>query len=105
MITLAFEGPETRDGKTPGEAARMLEGAGADIVGANCWQDPTFMLPAIEQMRRVRHDEVNPPGDRFPATPSRSPCIAPPSTRRPPQNRDRAPAPVKTTLTKPLDCR
>jgi betaine-homocysteine S-methyltransferase len=29
----------------------MLEGAGADVVGANCWQDPTFMLPAIEQMR------------------------------------------------------
>ena len=53
MITLAFESPETRDGKSPGEAARMLEGAGADVVGANCWQDPTFMLPAIEQMREA----------------------------------------------------
>lgn len=53
MITLAFEGPLTRDGKTPGEAAKMLEDAGADIVGTNCWQDPTFMLPAIEEMRRA----------------------------------------------------
>ena len=51
VITMAFEGPETRDGVSPGEAARMLEDAGADVVGANCWQDPTFMLPAIEQMR------------------------------------------------------
>ena len=53
MITMAFEGPVTRDGKNPGEAARMLEGAGADVVGANCWQDPTFMLPAVEQMREA----------------------------------------------------
>ncbi|MBI2950912.1 homocysteine S-methyltransferase family protein [bacterium] len=53
MVTLAFEGPKTRDGRTPGEAARMLEGAGADIVGTNCWQDPTFMLPVVEEMRRA----------------------------------------------------
>ena len=53
MITLSFEGPKTRDGKTPGEAARMLEGAGADIVGTNCWQDPTFMFPVVEEMRRA----------------------------------------------------
>lgn len=51
MVTLAFEGPNTRDGKTPAEAAKMLEGAGADVVGANCWQDPGFMLPVLEQMR------------------------------------------------------
>src|SRR5262245_21451592 len=53
MVTLAWEGPRTRDGKTPGEAAKMLEGAGADVVGANCWQDPTRMLPVVEQMRRA----------------------------------------------------
>ena len=51
MVTLAFEGPNTRDGKTPAVAAKMLEDAGADIVGSNCWQDPGFMLPVIEQMR------------------------------------------------------
>jgi betaine-homocysteine S-methyltransferase len=53
MITLAFDGPKTWDGKTPAEAAKMLEGAGADIVGTNCWQDPTYMLPVAEQMRRA----------------------------------------------------
>jgi betaine-homocysteine S-methyltransferase len=53
MVTLAFEGPKTRDGKTPAEAAKMLEGAGADIVGANCWQDPPRMLPVVEQMRKA----------------------------------------------------
>ncbi len=52
MATLAFDGPRTRDGKTPGEAARMLEGAGADIVGTNCFQDATFMLPVVEEMRK-----------------------------------------------------
>jgi methionine synthase I (cobalamin-dependent) len=53
MVTLAFEGPKTRDGKTPAEAAKMLEGAGADIIGTNCWQDPERMLPVIEQMRKA----------------------------------------------------
>lgn len=53
MATMAFEGPKTRDGKMPAEAAKILEGAGADIIGSNCWQDPTHMLPAIEQMRKA----------------------------------------------------
>lgn len=53
MTTLAFEGPKTRDGKTPAEAAKMLEGAGADIVGTNCWMDPPRMLPVVEQMRKA----------------------------------------------------
>jgi betaine-homocysteine S-methyltransferase len=53
MITLAFEGPKTRDGKTPGEAAKVLEGAGADIVGTNCWQDPQRMRPVAEAMRKA----------------------------------------------------
>jgi len=53
MVTLAWEAPRTRDGKTPAEAAKMLEGAGADIVGANCWQDPSRMLPVVEQMRKA----------------------------------------------------
>lgn len=51
MATMAFEGPLTRDGKTPGEAAKILEGAGADIVGTNCWQDPERMTPVLEEMR------------------------------------------------------
>ena len=53
MVTLAFEGPRTREGKTPAEAAKMLEDAGADIVGTNCWMDPPRMLPMVEQMRKA----------------------------------------------------
>jgi betaine-homocysteine S-methyltransferase len=53
MVTLAFEGPKTRDGKTPGEAAKILEGAGADIVGTNCWMDPPHMLKVAEEMRKA----------------------------------------------------
>ncbi|MCI0458200.1 MAG: homocysteine S-methyltransferase family protein [Gemmataceae bacterium] len=53
MVTLAFEGPKTRDGKTPGEAAKILEGAGADIVGTNCWQDPAHMLPTVAAIRKA----------------------------------------------------
>lgn len=53
MVTLAFEGPRTRDGKKPGEAAKMLEDTGADIVGTNCWMDPKRMFPIIEEMRRA----------------------------------------------------
>jgi len=52
MVTLGFRGPLTDDGKTPGEAARILEGAGADIVGANCLQDPPRMLPVVAEMRK-----------------------------------------------------
>ena len=31
----------------------MLEEAGADIVEANCWQDPQCMLPTVEEIRRA----------------------------------------------------
>lgn len=58
MVTLAFESPLTKDGKTPAEAARILEGAGADIVGVNCYQDPTFMLPVVEEMRKAAKGHV-----------------------------------------------
>ncbi len=53
VVTLAFEGPKTRDGKTAAEAAKMLEGAGADVVGSNCFMDPAHMLPIIEEMRKA----------------------------------------------------
>jgi betaine-homocysteine S-methyltransferase len=53
MVTLAFEGHRTREGKTPAEAAKMLEGAGADIIGTNCWMDPIHMLPIVAEMRQA----------------------------------------------------
>jgi betaine-homocysteine S-methyltransferase len=53
MITMSFEGLRTRDGRSPSDAAKALEDAGADVVGANCWQDPERMLPTVEQMRQA----------------------------------------------------
>ena len=50
---MAFEGPLTRDGKTLGEAVKMLENAGADIVGTNCWQDSQRMLPVVREIRKA----------------------------------------------------
>lgn len=52
MVTLAFEQtPITRDRKMPGESAKALIGAGADIAGTNCWRGPAHMLPLAEEMR------------------------------------------------------
>jgi betaine-homocysteine S-methyltransferase len=53
MVTLAFEGPRTRDGVAAAEAAKRLEAAGADVVGSNCFMDPQHMLPIVEQMRKA----------------------------------------------------
>jgi betaine-homocysteine S-methyltransferase len=54
MVTMSFEDqPVTRDGKSPAECARALAGAGADIVGTNCWRGPRHMLPIVEEMRKA----------------------------------------------------
>jgi betaine-homocysteine S-methyltransferase len=51
---MSFEDkPVTRDGKSPAECARALFGAGADIVGTNCWRGPKHMLPIVEEMRKA----------------------------------------------------
>ena len=52
MITVCFENQDiTTDGKTAAEAAKMLAGAGADIVGINCLRSPEHTLPLMKQMR------------------------------------------------------
>ncbi len=52
MITLSFEDrPTTRDGTRAGECAKVLTGAGADVVGVNCWRGPDQILPLVEEMR------------------------------------------------------
>jgi betaine-homocysteine S-methyltransferase len=53
MVTMCFEQTEPRsyEGKTPGECARNLAEAGADIVGVNCLNGPTQMLPIAVEMR------------------------------------------------------
>ncbi|HEY4491073.1 MAG TPA: homocysteine S-methyltransferase family protein, partial [Acidobacteriota bacterium] len=52
MITMCFEAnPMSYEGYDPGECARRLRAAGADIVGINCLRNPKYALPLIKQMR------------------------------------------------------
>jgi len=53
MATISFRPVTTRssDGHSPAECARVLAGEGADLVGANCEQEPGRMLPILRAMR------------------------------------------------------
>ena len=53
MVTMSFEQPVPRsyEGDTPGECARRLRDAGADIVGVNCLNGPEQQLPIALDMR------------------------------------------------------
>ncbi len=53
MVTMSFEQREPRsyEGDTPGECARRLADAGADIVGVNCLNGPAQQLPIAVEMR------------------------------------------------------
>ena len=53
MVTMSFEQPVPRsyEGDTPGECARRLRDAGADIVGVNCLNGPEQQLPIALEMR------------------------------------------------------
>ncbi len=55
VVTLSMEreGRTTLDGMAPGESARRLVGAGADVVGINCLQRPAEMLPCAVEMREA----------------------------------------------------
>jgi betaine-homocysteine S-methyltransferase len=54
MVTMCFENQTvTPEGKTPGECARTLEDAGADVVGVNCLRSPEHTLPLVAEMRRA----------------------------------------------------
>lgn len=53
MATMSFR-PTTKesgDGRTPEECARAMAEAGADIVGANCEQEPERIVSILRQMR------------------------------------------------------
>jgi betaine-homocysteine S-methyltransferase len=58
MATMSFEHvePLTYEGDTPGEAAKRLIDAGADIVGVNCLNGPDQQLPIALQMREATTD-------------------------------------------------
>lgn len=54
MITICFENQDrTSDGKTAAEAAKILAGEGADIVGINCLRPPEHTLPLMKEMRQA----------------------------------------------------
>ena len=52
MITLGFKvDDKTLDGVVLEEAFKALSGAGADIVGLNCFRDPAQMMPLAKRLR------------------------------------------------------
>src|SRR5215203_1120496 len=60
MVTMGPDNnPDSFDGYSPGEQARRLADAGADIVGANCFRSPEHMLPIMEEMRAAVPDSVH----------------------------------------------
>jgi betaine-homocysteine S-methyltransferase len=73
MVTMSFEkAPQSYEGKDPGECAKALRDAGADIVGVNCLRSPEHTLPLMEQVRKAVSGPIacQPVGYR---TPSASP--------------------------------
>ena len=55
MVTMCFEQAEPRsyEGDTPGDCARKLADAGADVVGVNCLNGPDQQLPIALEMREA----------------------------------------------------
>ena len=55
MATISFRPLTIRssDGHSPAECARILAGEGADMVGANCEQEPGRMMPILRAMREA----------------------------------------------------
>jgi betaine-homocysteine S-methyltransferase len=52
MVTMSFEQePRSHEGHGPGECARRLVDAGAEIVGINCLRNPSTTLPLMEEVR------------------------------------------------------
>ena len=52
IITMSYEKePRSYEGESPGENARRLRDAGADVVGVNCLRDPERTLPIAAEMR------------------------------------------------------
>ena len=55
VATMSFRPLITQctDGRTPAECARVMADLGAVAVGANCEQDPQWMLPLLREMRAI----------------------------------------------------
>jgi betaine-homocysteine S-methyltransferase len=51
VVTMSFEkDPQSYEGHSPGECAKRLREAGADVVGVNCLRGPEQTLPIAEEM-------------------------------------------------------
>lgn len=52
MVTMSYENsPKSYEGHGPGECAKRLVDAGADIVGINCLRNPESTLPLMREVR------------------------------------------------------
>ncbi len=52
MVTMSFEQEaKSHEGYGPGECARRLADAGAEIVGINCLRNPAHTLPLMQEVR------------------------------------------------------
>jgi homocysteine S-methyltransferase len=52
MVTIGEDG-NCLDGTSPEDAARLMEGWGADAVGCNCSEGPGIVLATLERMRKA----------------------------------------------------
>ena len=46
------KGDKTREGHTPGEACKMMEDLGADVVGLNCYRGPKMTMKLLHEIRK-----------------------------------------------------
>ena len=54
VMTLSIHrDPHTREGLSPGEACKLLEDGGAEVVGVNCQRGPDSMLPLLAEIREA----------------------------------------------------
>src|SRR5215216_3804656 len=59
MVTMGPDNdPNSFEGYSPGEQVKRLADEGVDIVGANCFRSPEYMLPIMEEMRTAVPDTV-----------------------------------------------
>ena len=45
------KGDKTREGQTPGDACKMMEDLGADVVGLNCYRGPKMTMKLLPEIR------------------------------------------------------
>tara|TARA_B100000965_G_scaffold75172_1_gene59409 strand:- start:1118 stop:2164 length:1047 start_codon:yes stop_codon:yes gene_type:complete len=46
------KGDKTREGRTPGDACKIMEDLGADVVGLNCYRGPKMTMKLLPEIRQ-----------------------------------------------------